>query len=95
MTDSTSKFLLNNPNISSNINIIPSNMLPDGLLLLFLINNHIINILLESTNCFSVEFIDNKNDLYGNDKKARVSYGKLTQYSINTINELPERSLDE
>jgi hypothetical protein len=47
MTDSTSKFLLNNT--SSNINIIPSNAIPDGLLLI-LINNNNVNILLFSIN---------------------------------------------
>jgi hypothetical protein len=44
---------------------------------------------------FSVEHVDNNNSTYGNDKKARVGFVKLTQYSINTINELPERSFDE
>ncbi len=47
MTDSTSKFLLNNT--SSNINIIPSNAIPDGLLLIFTNNNNV-NILLFSIN---------------------------------------------
>ncbi len=51
--------------------------------------------LLGLTNRFSVESVDNNNVTYGNDKKARIGYGKLMQYSINTINELPERSLDE
>ncbi len=50
---------------------------------------------LVSYNRFSVEFVDNNNILYGTDKKVRLNYGKLNQYSINTINELPERSLDE
>ncbi|CAF4924639.1 unnamed protein product, partial [Rotaria sp. Silwood1] len=48
-----------------------------------------------STNRFSVESVDNNNGIYGNDKKARIGFSKLTQYSINTINELPEKSLDE
>ncbi|CAF1164848.1 unnamed protein product [Adineta ricciae] len=46
------------------------------------------------SNRFSVESVDN-NGLYGNDKKLRVGFGKLTQYSINTITELPERTLEE
>jgi len=46
-------------------------------------------------NRFSVESVDNNNGTYGNDKKVRVGFIKLNQYSINTINELPERSLDE
>ena len=46
------------------------------------------------SNRFSVEPVDN-NGLYGNDKKLRVGFGKLTQYSINTITELPERTLEE
>jgi len=48
MTDSTSKFLLNNT--SSNINIIPSNAIPDGLLLILINNNNNVNILLFSIN---------------------------------------------
>ncbi|CAF4043429.1 unnamed protein product, partial [Rotaria sp. Silwood2] len=47
------------------------------------------------TNRFSVESVDNNNGIYGNDKKPRMTFIKLTQYSINTINELPEKSLDE
>ncbi|CAF5136778.1 unnamed protein product, partial [Rotaria magnacalcarata] len=48
-----------------------------------------------STNRFHVEPVDNNNDAYGNDKKMRTNYTKLTQYSINTINELPEKSIDD
>lgn len=39
--------------------------------------------------------MDSNNGTYGNDKKSRIGFIKLPQYSINTINELPERSLDE
>ena len=46
-------------------------------------------------NRFSIEQIDNNNGAYENDKKPRIAYLKLTPYSINTINELPEKSLDE
>jgi hypothetical protein len=46
-----------------------------------------------STNRFTIESVDT--GAYGNDKKSRISFSKLTQYSINTINELPERSLDD
>ncbi|CAF1163115.1 unnamed protein product [Rotaria sordida] len=47
------------------------------------------------TNRFSIVSVDNNNGIYGNDKKPRIGFIKLTQYSINTINELPEKSLDE
>jgi hypothetical protein len=47
------------------------------------------------TNRFSIESVDNNNSAYGNDKKPRITFAKLTQYTINTINELPERSLDD
>jgi hypothetical protein len=49
---------------------------------------------LESTNRFSVESVENNNSTYGNEKNSRVGFLKFTQYSINTINELPERLLD-
>lgn len=49
----------------------------------------------------SIELIDiflaemNRLTIESNEKKTRNSFTKLTQYSINTINELPERSIDE
>ncbi|CAF1051721.1 unnamed protein product [Adineta ricciae] len=43
-------------------------------------------------NRFSVESVDTNNGQYGNDKKGRVSFVKIPQYSINTINELPEKN---
>jgi hypothetical protein len=42
-----------------------------------------------------VETVDSTNGLYYNEKKGRVSFVKLPQYSINTINELPERAMDD
>ncbi|CAF3385408.1 unnamed protein product [Rotaria socialis] len=49
-----------------------------------------------STNRFSVESVDNANStIVENDKKLHVGFSKTTHYSINTIAELPEKSLDE
>ncbi|CAF3721714.1 unnamed protein product [Adineta steineri] len=48
-----------------------------------------------SINRFSVESVDTTNSIYGNDKKVRLGYIKSPQYSIDTINELPERTIDE
>ncbi|CAF3595554.1 unnamed protein product, partial [Rotaria sp. Silwood1] len=46
-------------------------------------------------NRFSVHSVDNHNSTFGNDKKLHVGFGTVTQYSINTITELPEKTLDE
>ncbi|CAF5179918.1 unnamed protein product [Rotaria magnacalcarata] len=48
-----------------------------------------------STNRFSVESVDNINNTIENDKKLHVGFSKTAHYSINTIAELPEKSLDE
>jgi hypothetical protein len=48
-----------------------------------------------SKNRFSVESVDNNNGIFTNDKKPRVGFSKLIQYSINTITELPEKALDD
>lgn len=54
-------------------------------------NNNILGL----TNRFSVESVDNSNGVFNNDKKPRIGLSKIMQYEINTITELPERTLDE
>ena len=44
------------------------------------------------TNRFSVESVDTNNGQCGNDRKGRVGFVKIPQYSINTISELPEKN---
>jgi hypothetical protein len=81
ITDLTTKFLINNPLPSHLSNSLPST--PP------------IIIPYESKNRFRVESVDNNNSNFSNDKKSRVGFSKLIQYSINTITELPERALDD
>ncbi|CAF3335639.1 unnamed protein product, partial [Rotaria sp. Silwood2] len=58
-------------------------------------SNNFLFTLLVSTNRFSVHSVDSNNSTFGNNKKLHVGFGKVTQYSINTITELPEKTLDE
>ena len=46
-------------------------------------------------NRFRVESVDSNTSVYDNEKKLRSTFVKFAQHSINTINELPERSLDD
>lgn len=51
--------------------------------------------ILVSSNRFNVESVDNYNNTYSNEKKPRVNFNTLPQYSINTISELPEKVFDD
>ncbi|CAF0737959.1 unnamed protein product [Adineta steineri] len=83
-TDSTTKYYSTIPNDNSNNNL-NTNISNTSLILVpYVLNNR-----------FSIESVDNNNISFGNDKKMRNSFGKLTQYPINTIKEVPERTIDE
>ncbi|CAF0765321.1 unnamed protein product, partial [Rotaria sordida] len=87
ITDSTTKYLIpnslnNDNNTIKNVHNNKSSSSP----------KHIPYV---STNRFSVQSVDNNNNTSGNDKKLRVNFDKVTHHSINTITELPEKTLDE
>ena len=90
MTGSTFKFLSTNPSTVSS----PAPV-PDGSCASLIYPNDVRLSFSVSANRFSVETVDASIGLYHNDKKGRMSFVKLPPYSINTINELPERTMDE
>ncbi|CAF2972256.1 unnamed protein product [Rotaria sp. Silwood2] len=105
ITDSTTKYYTptsfdcdNSKNILVNDDKLSSSPkhIPYGRLSIFnTSSNNFLFTLLVSTNRFSVHSVDSNNSTFGNNKKLHVGFGKVTQYSINTITELPEKTLDE
>lgn len=91
MTDSPTKFLSNN----NNNNINSTDVGRDGALFILERKKKSSFLSLVPINRFRVESVDNPNTSHENEKKLRSSYVKFAQHSINTINELPERSLDD
>lgn len=92
MTDSPTKFLSNN----NNNNINSTDVRRDGASFFQLRGGDLSFFLpLVPINRFQVESVDNPNNCHENEKKLRSGYVKFAQHSINTINELPERCLDD